>query len=367
MRIAVDARPLAHPYTGIGRYTEALLQRLVKSGQQWFLYSDRGISPRFELDDHVQLRVGNVRPGSAASVFYSQFVFPRWARGDCVDLFWSPRHHLPLYLPRGTHGVVTVHDLVWKRFPETMNSGNRWLERCLMGPSLRNARKIICVSNFTATEVASLYPQLSSRCCVVHEAAGLAREDQEKSAPIPQQPFLLFVGTQEPRKNLPRLLRAFAKLVCTTELPHQLLIVGTHGWGAQDIPAQIAELGIGDRVQLRGRLSDTELRGLYTAATGLMLPSLYEGFGLPALEAMSCGVPVIAGDAGALPEVVGKGGLLVDPLSEDSLLRQMQKLCGSHTLREQLSSEALLQAQKFSWDIAAENTLAVLQDVCRDD
>jgi hypothetical protein len=153
VRIAVDARPLAHPHTGIGRYTESLLKRLVESGHQWFLYSDRAITPRFPTDDRVQIRTGNTRPGSPLSLFYSQLVFPRWARGDCVDLFWSPRHHLPLRLPMSVKGVVTVHDLVWKRFPETMQGKNKWLERGLMGPSLRKAAGIIAVSRFTASEI----------------------------------------------------------------------------------------------------------------------------------------------------------------------------------------------------------------------
>ena len=122
MRIAVDARPLAHPFTGIGRYTESILKRLVQMGHQWYLYSDRPLTPRFPIGDRVQLRVGKASPGSAMSLFYSQLVFPRWARGDCVDLFWSPRHHLPLGLPARVAGVVTVHDLVWKRYPETRPS-----------------------------------------------------------------------------------------------------------------------------------------------------------------------------------------------------------------------------------------------------
>ncbi len=362
MRIAVDARPLAHPHTGIGRYTESLLKRLVQSGHQWFLYSDRAITPRFDYDDHVQKRTGNNRPGSPFSVLYSQMVFSRWARGDCVDLFWSPRHHLPLRLPRGVRSVVTVHDLVWQRFPETMAGANRLLERLLMGPSLRSAERIICVSDFTHSEVSHFYPQLNDRCRVVHEAAEALSESQEQSTPIPQQPFLLFVGTLEPRKNLPRLLQAFARLVQETDLQHQLLIVGAQGWGQDDIPALVRQHGLLDRVQLRGRISDTELQALYPAATALLMPSVYEGFGLPALEAMGHGVPVMAGRAGALPEVVGAGGVLVDPLSVQSMLNGMQMLCADERGRAELGRKALLQSQQFSWDRAADATLAVFEE-----
>ena len=363
VRIAVDARPLAHPFTGIGRYTEALLRRLVGSpGHQWFLYSDRGILPRFDYDDHVQLRTANVHPGSPFSLFYSQLVFPRWARGDCVDLFWSPRHHLPLRLPRAVPGVVTVHDLVWKRYPATMMKTNLWLERLLMGPSLRRARRVICVSEFTSRELGREYPGLSSACRVVHAAAESMAGVQERSVPVPERPFLLFVGTLEPRKNLPRLLRSFARLVRETDLPHQLVVVGAQGWSGQNLPHLIAELGIAARVELRGRLSDVELQELYQSAVALVMPSLYEGFGLPVLEAMNHATPVIASEAGALPEVVGEGGLLVDPLSEDSIYQQMLRLCADHGLRTRLSASASRQAQRFSWERAARQTLAILEE-----
>ena len=367
MRIAVDARPLAHPHTGIGRYTEALLRRMVGSGHQWFLYSDRGLLLRFDFDDHVQLRTAGAGPGSPFSLLYSQLVFPRWARGDCVDLFWSPRHHLPLRLPGKVAGVVTIHDLVWKRFPETMMKSNLWLERMLMGPSLHSARRVICVSDFTAKELSREYPKLSAVCRVVHEAAETVVKPDEQAAPVPEQPFLLFVGTLEPRKNLPRLLRAFARLVRTTDLPHQLLVVGARGWAGEDLDSLARQLDIAARVKLRGRLSDAELRALYQSTVALVMPSLYEGFGLPVLEAMQYGAPVIVSKAGALPEVAGEGGLLVDPLSEDSIFRQMLRLCSDRQLRATLSDRARQQAQRFSWDKAAQQTLAVLEEACSGD
>jgi glycosyltransferase involved in cell wall biosynthesis len=363
VRIAVDARPLAHPLTGIGRYTESLLKRLVLMGHQWFLYSDRPITPRFELGERVQLRLGDARPGSALSLFYSQLAFPRWARGDCVDLFWSPRHHLPLTMPSRVARVVTVHDLVWKRYPETMRSTNRLLERVLMGPSLRGADQVICVSAFTAAEVAGEYPGLADRCSVIAEAAELAQENYEERYPLPAQPYLLFVGTLEPRKNLPRLLQAFQLACKTSSFAHQLLIVGAQGWGREDLPQLLQELGLEQRVILKGRVSDAELRELYAGSAGLVMPSLYEGFGLPALEAMQYGVPVLASNTGALPEVVGDGGLLVDPLSIEAIAGAMLSLCQDSRLHARLRREALSQAASFSWERAARQTLALLENV----
>jgi len=365
LRIAVDARPLAHPPTGIGRYTEALLRRLVTSGHQWFLYSDRAITPRFPLDDHVQLRMGSARPGSPMSLFYSQLVFPRWARGDCVDLFWSPRHHLPLRLPLSIKGVVTVHDLVWKRYPDTMRGANRLLERLLMPPSLRKAAGIIAVSEFTASEIRREYPDCAPRCVVIPEAAELPVTHYEQSFPLPSQPYLLFVGTPEPRKNLPRLLEAYA-MARQRGLEAALVLVGAGGWGDFSLEDTVSTLGIRDHVHLRGRVSDAELDALYSGALALTMPSLYEGFGLPALEAMCHGVPVIASDNSALVEVVRDGGLLVDPESVESIADAILRVSADGTLRQRLSEQARWQASGYSWDRSAEETLAALERIYHD-
>lgn len=365
LRIAVDARPLAHPQTGIGRYTESLLRRLVKMGHQWFLYSDRAIIPRFAIDDHVQVRMGNSRPGSPLSLVYSQLVFPRWARGDCVDLFWSPRHHLPLRLPNSVKGVVSVHDLVWKRYPETMRGMNKFLERGLMSPSLRKAAGIIAVSDFTASEIALEYPDCEPRCMTIPEAAEVSTVTYEEQFPLPEGPYLLFVGTPEPRKNLPRLLQAYAS-ARQQGVEQTLVLVGGGGWGDVDVEATIKSLGLEQAVQCRGQVSDAELGALYASATALLMPSLYEGFGLPALEAMSHGTPVIASDCSALPEVVRDGGLLVDPQSVSSITAAITRLCTDADLRGELADKARWQASGFNWDRSAEMTLAALERIHHD-
>jgi glycosyltransferase involved in cell wall biosynthesis len=365
LRIAVDARPLAHPQTGIGRYTESLLQRLVKMGHQWFLYSDRAITPRFTVDDHVQIRMGKARPGSALSLVYSQLVFPRWARGDCVDLFWSPRHHLPLRLPFSVKGVVSVHDLVWKRYPETMHKLNKQLEQLLMGPSLHQAAGIIAVSEFTRSEIALEYPDCEARCVTIPEAAEVAATAYEEQFPLPEEPYLLFVGTPEPRKNLPRLLQAFAS-ARQQGVQHSLVLVGGGGWGDFDLEDAIQELGLVGLVQCRGRVSDAELAALYDNATALLIPSLYEGFGLPALEAMSHGTPVIASNCSALPEVVRDGGLLVDPESVGSIAAAIIRLCGDASLQKRLAESARWQASGYNWDRSAELTMAALERIHHD-
>ena len=375
MRIAVDARPLAHPFTGIGRYTESLLKRLVQVGHEWFLYADRPLTLRFPLGRNARLRTGRADGVVGGGLVYSQAAFVRWSRRARIDVFWSPRHHLPLMLPDRIATVVTVHDMVSVRYPETMRTRNRLLERTLMGPSLRQATRIICVSDFTASEVAELMPWAAGKCVVIPEAAepsaGGARGASDAGAsddlarPVRNQPYLLFVGTLEPRKNLVTLLRAFAKACEHERFRHRLVVVGGYGWGPQNLNAEIARLGLADRVVLEGNVNDVELHDLYVGSTALAIPSLYEGFGLPALEAMQRGVPVIAGARGALPEVVQDGGILVDPLDVRALADAMLRVSTSSGLHRRLSAAALARAASFSWDRAADQTLAVLETAAK--
>ena len=360
MRIAVDARPLAAPLTGIGRYTRALLEAMVKIGHQWFLYSDRPLQAAIPPDPRLWIRHGDVAGGTPGSLRFAQWHYGRWAKQDVIDLFWSPRHHLPLLLDRRIARVVTIHDLVWRRYPETMRAKNLWLERALMGPSIRSADEVICVSRFTASEVSRYYPSAVGKCRVIHEAAEAVAGLEQLPPGLPER-YLLFVGTLEPRKNLQRLLRAYASLREDPSVP-PLLIVGGQGWGDVDLESSIRQLSLEGRVQVLGYVSDAELHSIYASALALLMPSLYEGFGLPVLEAMQFGVPVIASSTSSLPEVVGDAGLLVNPYSEAELAEAMRSLVHKPELHASLSARARNRAQDFSWERAARETLALFEE-----
>ncbi len=359
MRIAVDARPLAAPLTGIGRYTRALLEAMVERGHQWFLYSDRPLHVSVPENPRLWVRHGDAVGGTPGSLRWAQWQYQRWAVQDVVDLFWSPRHHLPLLLNRRIASVVTIHDLVWRQFPETMRPKNLWLERALMGPSIRVADRIICVSRFTASEVSRYYPSAVGKCQVIHEAAEQDIAVSPYNADLPAE-YLLFVGTLEPRKNLPRLLRAYATLKEDAAVP-PLVIVGGGGWGGEDLPSVVDSLDLGSRVHLCGYVSDAELQAIYAGARCLLMPSLYEGFGLPVLEAMQHGVPAIASSTSSLPEVVGDAGVLVNPYSEKELASAITRIVHEPGLHEDLSRRASARTEQFSWQRAAEETLALFE------
>ncbi|MCX2833511.1 glycosyltransferase family 1 protein [Microbulbifer thermotolerans] len=355
-RIAVDARPLSIPTTGIGRYTCAILERMVNSRHQWYLYSHQPLLKDFKGHSNVTVRCGNVQKSSIGSLFAQAF-FPLWASKDKVDIFWSPRHHLPLCLGKSVFKALTIHDLVWHKFPETMPYLGRLLERMLMPPSLKAADAVIAVSDSTAQELQQAFSGCAGKIETVVEAPFLELVDK----PSPLGDYFLFVGTLEPRKNLIRLLDAYALYQARASQPLPLRICGAKGWGLPELEKVISHLGLKEWVQILGYVADDQLPQLYGGARALLIPSLYEGFGLPIVEAYSQGTPVMTSNRGAMAEVAGEAALLVDPENEVSMAQALSVLTQDEEKVKCLQSRALKRARYFSWDSAAAKTLSVLE------
>ncbi len=277
---------------------------------------------------------------------------------DRIDVFWSPRHHLPLLAPIPT--VVTIHDLVWCSAPGSMRSSGYLLDRLLMPASLKKADAIIAVSRSTRSDIVKYYPEVSERVSVILEAPFVAASAIRPS--ISEVPEILFVGTFEPRKNLERLIKAFATVCKSVDIPHRLILAGRTGWKV-DVRELIRQLGVNDRVSVVTPESDDELATYYQRCQFLAMPSLYEGFGLPIVEALSFGKPVITSSVSAMPEVAGDAGLLVDPYSVADIAAALTRMATDHPLRDVLASRARKQAAQFSWDATAHQTLKVLHRV----
>lgn len=355
LKIAVDARPLCVPTFGIGRYTRELLGRLIDTPDtMWYLYADRPLMETYADKPNVVRRAAS-KANHILSVPRTQLGFARWARQDNIDVFWSPRHHLPLCLPRDMKRVVTIHDFVWKRYPETMRAAGLWQERAIMPASLRQADAIICVSQATFEDLVHYYPDVADRAVVVPLAAS-----RRQVTPVTGERYFFFVGTLEPRKNLPRLLEAFAMARQRFSEPCRLYIAGARGWKS-DIGNLLARSGAASDVTVLDYIDDDTLHARLAGAIALCLPSLYEGFGLPALEAMQYGTPVIGGNISSIPEVVGEGGILVDPMSVNAIADALVQLASDPALRSDLSIQATQQAARFSWDAAASQTLEILR------
>ncbi|QIL89348.1 glycosyltransferase [Microbulbifer sp. SH-1] len=357
-RIAVDARPLSIPTTGIGRYTHAIMRRLLDSEHHWYLYSHQPLLHEFEGLPNVTVRCGSMQHAGLGSL-YAQVVFPLWVGKDQVDLFWSPRHHLPLCLGKSLPKLVTIHDLVWQRFPQTMSRLGRQIERVLMPPSLKFADAVIAVSDSTANEVRNSFPGTAGKIRTIYEAPFL----EAAEGPRCDGNYFLFVGTIEPRKNLPALLRAYRIYQSRLTRPLPLKICGGKGWGLPELESLIAQEGLGDCVELLGYIHDDQLPALYRNARALLMPSLYEGFGLPIVEAFSQGTPVMTSNRGAMKEVAGDAGLLVDPECAEDMAAALVELTSNSALVEEFQQRAQTRAKLFSWDHAGEQTLSLIESL----
>jgi glycosyltransferase involved in cell wall biosynthesis len=360
MRIALDARLWGAPLSGIGRYTRALLEALVEVApdQAWIAYLDR---PGSGLPRGVETRV---------LPWPQRLVWTLWAvardlRRQPVDLFHGVTG-FELPPTRAVRLVTTVHDLIPLRFPRLVPWRHRWAFRALLGGALRRAACIIVDSASTRAELLERYRLPAEKVRVVRLAPGPRRAPpgaaecaRVRARYALAGPYVLFVGLLEPKKNLPVLLRAVARLrVEGTWGTTRLALAGAPGWGPLDLGAEAARLGLDDVVRLLGPVPDGDLPALYAEATAFVLPSLWEGFGLPVLEAMAAGTPVVAARRGALPEIADGAALLVEP-EVAPLAAALASVLADGGLRERLRAAGLARAEAFSWERVARETLAV--------
>ena len=285
------------------------------------------------------------------------------------DVLFVPAHSLPPILPRRPGAsVVTIHDLGYLHFPGEHPPATRLLRQYSNRWSARRATSVVAISGATRDDLVRLDGVDPRRVTVVHHgrapwfkpvadadliAAVRARHSLDR-------PYFLFVGTLQPRKNLGRLLAAFDRTAAVR--PDLLLVlIGAGGWQPERLERALARVRARDRVRLLGYVPDDDLPPLLCGSLGLAFPSLYEGFGLPALEAMACGVPVLTSNTSSLPEVVGEAGLLVDPLDVGAIADGLARLADEPDLRRQLGERGLARAAGFSWERSARETLAVLR------
>lgn len=366
MQIGIDARLWGEPRSGIGRYTRALVEALlaVAPDERWVLYLDRPVS---RLPPAAEPRC---LPWPQR-LLWTLWAAPRDLRRRPVDVF----HGVTGFeLPQGRacRLVTTVHDLIPLRFPALAPWRHRWAVRCLLGSALRRADRVIAVSEATRTEVLARYPDVAAKIHVVPEAADprFAPPAASERAAVRARyglaaPYVLFVGLLEPKKNLPTLLRAVARLRAAGAWgPAQLVLVGARGWGTDGLAPEVERLGLGDTVRRLGAVPDADLPALYAEARAFVFPSLWEGFGLPALEAMAAGAPVIAARRGALPEVTAGAALLVEP-EVAPLAEALGAVLADGGLRARLREAGLARAAAFSWRRTAVETLAVYRAAVR--
>ncbi len=371
MRIALDAIPLVAAKTGVGHYTDALAESLARihSGNQYNLLSPFDFS--FDCaGDRPQNLTKQFIP--VRSLFRKWWLLglPALLRIYQVDVFHGTNYCIPIFAPCPT--VVTIHDLSLFTQSHTHEEENVKRGKRRVPIMARRASMIIAPSEWTKREIIERLRIRPDKIRVIYEAA------REGMAPLPHQqcqgvldkhqirrPYLLYVGTIEPRKNLLTLLRAYDELLRATPHRPQLVLCGGRGWLCDEVFKLVEDLKLKDSVRFTGYVEDADLPALYSAADVFVYPSFYEGFGLPPLEAMACGAPVITSDVSSLPEVVGKAGLTHSPNDARALTEAIARLLGDETTREHFRRAGMKQASEFSWERAARETQSVYEEVLR--
>jgi glycosyltransferase involved in cell wall biosynthesis len=297
-------------------------------------------------------------------VLWEQLVLPAALRRARVDVYHGPAYALPL--APTVPAVVTVHDLSFLRLPETFPRAQGAYLRVATRRAVRRAEAVVAVSEFTRRELVDLVGADPARVyCVPNGCDPACRplpaadvEAWRAAAGLPAR-FILTVGTLQPRKNLGTLLDAYARLRGRLADAPDLVIAGAPGWGDEDLGRRAQALGIGARVRFTGYVPGESLPLLYNAATLFALPSRYEGFGLPVVEAMASGTPVIVAAAGSLPEVAGGAGVVVDPLDAEAWASALAALLADAGRRAALGEAGLARAARFTWDRAVRETAQV--------
>ncbi len=296
-------------------------------------------------------------------ILWEQAAWPLLAQQQRVDLLHSMAFVLPVVLP--APAVVTVYDLSFVHYPHSFPALQQWYLRWQTAQACRRARRVIVISQSGGQDVQRFFGVPPQRIDVISpgidemyappEPQAIAAFRQRRQ--LPQQ-FVLHVGTLQPRKNIPLLLEAFARLPLSQV---HLVLVGGKGWMYEEIFARVTALGLQERVHFAGYVPDAELPLWYGAAALLALPSLYEGFGLPLVEAMACGCPVLAANVSSLPEAVGEAGLLLPPDDAQAWAEGMTAVLQDAALRATMVANGLVQAGQFSWERAGVETAVSYQ------
>lgn len=373
MRIGFDISPLRAPRTGVGHYCYYLLRHLLDLDPSLALRGfASGMAPVAldALSGRMPYRYVRV-PTRALYAWWSAV---GWPGADTllggVDVYHATNYYLPPV--KSARSVVTFYDLSFLTVPETSSPKIRTIFGKNVPTFAEKADAILVCSESTRQDIVRLLGCDPAKIQVAYGAVDEELMPWAREAALQhvmrqygvKGPFILFVGTLEPRKNLPVLIRAFASIA--RNIPHTLVLAGVDGWHIEQVDAAIAASGVANRIRRTGYIGSTgDLAALYSAADLFAFPSIYEGFGLPVVEAMTCGCPVVCADNSSLPEVAGDAAVRVQAEDADALGAAMERVLGDGALRTSLVAKGHVQAARFSWVGCAAATLDVYKRLAK--
>jgi glycosyltransferase involved in cell wall biosynthesis len=347
---------------GIARYIFHLLRQLPQAAPDFVfdVFTTEPLAPTYLQNVNIRTtRLPVHKP--LWRILWEQTLFA-WALRDNYALLHSLAYVSPLL--NRTPSIVTLYDLSFYLYPEYFRPFHRLYLQIGTRATVRRARKILTISESSKQDVVRLLQVSPARVQVVtpgveqdffRTVTSAELETFRRAKKLPEH-FVLFLGTREPRKNLPTLIRAFVAAKRAAKLPHYLILAGGRGWWDHEIERTIHQLGVTEQILFPGFVEQAELPLWYRAADAFVYPSQYEGFGMPALEALACGTPVIASNISSLPEAVGDAGLLVNPRAPDEIANALLAILTDATLRDELAARGPQHARQFSWARAAQLT-----------
>jgi len=374
--IGVDARKLESNKAGIGNYTYNLIKEILRFDQEnkYILYTDKEISIDFKEKNLTVICL----PDNQKNKFMKKIKSPFWQNirlrkqlmKDKVDIFFSPNFFKPI-LYRGI-SFLTIHDLTFITVPKAFSTVQRWYNRVFLYLSLLGRVEVFTVSNHSKNDILRIYRNVPKNkvhityCAVdTNKFKPLSELNQDKIEMINEKynlpdEYLLFVGTIEPRKNLKTLINVISVLKKRNQFNMPLLICGSKGAGYNEILMLIEDLNLYDLVRITGYVEDDDLPYLYARASLFVYPSIYEGFGIPPLEAMASGVPVVTSKVSSLPEVVGNAAICIDPYDQEEMAARILEVLDNESLRDDFIKKGLLRSSTFKWSESAQEFINVL-------
>jgi glycosyltransferase involved in cell wall biosynthesis len=367
MRIGIEAERANLPNpTGVEHYAAQLIKNFARldSQNEYVLYFRTKPQPWFyELPKNFSIKI------IPFPKFWTQIRISWEMIWHPVDILFIAASALPFIHPKKS--VATVHDVAWKLFPEAFTDTMRKYLEWSTKFAVKHAAKIITVSESTKNDVVKFYNANPHKIAVTYlglDGSFQPLKYEEVQSVLDRlglvhKKYILFLGTLQPRKNLNRLVDAFILLKKENRVEEKLVIAGGKGWLYEPILKKIQEAGLGDAIKVLGYVDEQDKPALYNGAALLTLPALYEGFGLPPLEAMACGTPVVVSNVSSLPEVIGDAGVLVDPASVNSIKEGLLKVLINENLRQEMSKQGIEQARRFTWEHTAKETLKIFEEL----
>ncbi len=375
MKIAIDAILLLSPLTGVGNYAYQIAKTLRKTDNVheytyfYGFYSPNLISPEESPDSFYRIKETVRKIPFLGMLARNLKDLANYFSSRSFDLYFEP-NFIPLKIP-AKHIVVTVPDFSFARFPEWHPQDKVRYFKKHFWKKIKKADRIIVISNFIREEAIHLFGFPEDQLTAIH--LGFDPDNFKVYAPqevlaikkkyhLPEN-FILFVGSIEPRKNLRNLLRAYVDLEEPIRKEFKLVLVGFKGWENQEIMSLLRKLK--SDVLYLGYVPDNELGKFYNLASLFVYPSFYEGFGLPPLEAMACGCPVVVSKVASLPEVCGEAVFYIDPNDTGSIAQGMNRVLNDETFRKSLTKKGLERSKLFSWEKCAREHLKVFEEIVR--